>query len=211
MATMERQHSNGERLEAPAALRNRQPIMEVLERHLPKAGTVLEIASGSGQHIVAFCRRYPHLAWQPSDPDPQARRSIAAWAEHEDLAIGTPLDIDTRDDHWPTEHLDDIVAVIAINMVHISPWASTVGLFRGAADRLAGGGLVYLYGPYQIDGAHTAPSNAAFDHSLKSRDPSWGVRDRDEVADVAREYGFRLIETVAMPNNNFSLIFRRDG
>jgi len=209
MATMERPQSNGDRLEAPAALRNRQPIMGVLGRHLPEAGTVLEIASGSGQHIVAFCRQFPHLTWQPSDPDPQARRSITAWSEHEDLAINAPLDIDTRDDRWPTDHLDDIVAVIAINMVHISPWDSTVGLFRGAANRLAGGGLVYLYGPYRIEGVHTAPSNAAFDQSLRNRDPSWGVRDRGDVAEVAGEYGFRLIETVAMPNNNFSLIFRR--
>jgi len=211
VATMDQWRSKDDRLDAPSAVRNRQPIMDVLGRHLPEAGTVLEIASVSGQHIVAFSRQYPHLTWQPSDPDPQARRSIAAWAEHEGLAIGVPLDIDTREDRWPTEHLDDIVAVIAINMVHVSPWDSTVGLFRGAADRLPEGGLIYLYGPYRIDGAHTAPSNAAFDQSLRNRDPSWGVRDRNDVADVAGQYGFQLSETVAMPNNNFSLIFRRAG
>lgn len=189
--------------EAPAAHRNREPIREVLARVLPSTGRVLEIASGSGEHALWFARAFPALAWQPSDPDPAARSSIAAWRAEAGLAnLAEPIALDVCAP-WPVEHAD---AVVCINMIHIAPWEATVALFAGAARVLPAGGLLYLYGPYRFDG-QTAPSNEDFDRSLRSRDPRWGVRDVTELVRVAGE--FVLADTVAMPANNHSLIFRR--
>lgn len=185
---------------APATERNREPIREVLARVLPPTGTVLEIASGSGEHAVAFARAFPHLTWQPSDPDPAALASIAAWREETALAnLATPLPLDVCGT-WPPI---DAAAIVCINMVHISPWESSIALFAGARDVP----LLFLYGPYRFSGK-TAPSNEEFDRSLRARDPRWGVRDVDDLSALAEKAGFALVETVAMPANNHCLVFR---
>jgi len=195
------------RLHSAAAERNRGPILEVLERHLPASGTVLELASGSGQHGAHFARHLPQLRRQPSDPDPRCRASIEAWCADAGPAIVLPpLALDARELPWPVAEL---AAVVAINLIHISPWPVTEALFSGAADRIGPAGVVYLYGPYRIDGRHTAPSNADFDAALRERDPDWGVRERDEVLAVAHRHGFELSAQVAMPANNLSLVLRR--
>lgn len=192
---------------APATARNREPIAEVLARVLPATGLVLEVASGTGEHAVWFAERFPGLTWLPSDPDPAAQRSIAAWVGHAGLAnVQPPVVLDAMATDWPVEAAD---AVLCINMIHISPWAATEGLMAGAARLLPAGGPLYLYGPYRRDGAHTAPSNEAFDESLRSRDPEWGIRDLEAVVGAAEAAGFAFEETVAMPANNFSVILRR--
>lgn len=192
---------------APAATRNRQPILDVLRPALPPEGLILELASGTGEHVAFFARVLPHLQWQPSDPDEQARRSIDAWAaEGETPNIRPAIALDVRQDDWPVDHAD---AILCINMIHISPWEATVGLMRGAGRLLRPGGLLYLYGPYRRDGAHTAPSNAAFDADLRARDPSWGVRDLEQVAAEAETNGLLLDRIVSMPANNLSLLFVR--
>jgi hypothetical protein len=194
-------------LTAPAVARNRDPILAVLRDVLP-AGFVLEIASGSGEHAVHFAAALPHLVWQPSDPDAQARLSIAGHAARTNLPnLLPPLDLDAAAADWPVTRAD---AVVSINMIHIAPWASTEGLMAGAARLLAAGRPLYLYGPYREHGQHTAPSNADFDASLRSRNPAWGVRDLDEVAALAARHGLTLERTVAMPANNLSVIFRRN-
>jgi len=192
--------------QAPAAERNREPIREVLERVLPASGTVLEIASGSGQHAIAFARAFPAVTWQPTDPSPDALASIAAWRAEAGLTnLCAPCELDvTRP--WPIEHAD---AIVCINMIHIAPWEAALGLFSGAATVLASGAPLYLYGPYRFGDQFTAPSNADFDRSLRTRDPRWGVRDVRDLEAAAREVGFELREVVAMPANNHSLVFRR--
>jgi len=191
---------------APAAARNREPILRVLERVFPDAGLVLEVASGSGEHIVYFADALPHLAWQPSDPDPEARDSIAAWrAEAGSSNILPPLVLDASSDTWPIDSAD---AVLCINMIHIAPFMACVGLMRGAARILPRGAALVTYGPYTVNGAHTAPSNAAFDEALRTSNPEWGVRDIDQVASAAAEHGIRLVERIAMPANNFTLVWR---
>ncbi|MEO8554259.1 MAG: DUF938 domain-containing protein [Kofleriaceae bacterium] len=184
---------------APATERNREPIREVLARVLPATGTVLELASGSGEHAVAFARAFPALTWQPSDADPAALASIEAWrAEAELPNLAAPIALDACG-AWPELAP---AAIVCINMVHISPWETSVALFEHArAD------VLYLYGPYRFGGA-TAPSNEAFDRSLRARDPRWGVRDVDDLVALAAANGLALVETVAMPANNHSLIFR---
>lgn len=199
--------SFGNALAAPAVARNRDPILGVLREVLPGAGTVLEIASGSGEHAVHFAAALPHLVWQPSDPDVLARGSIAAHAAAAGLAnLLPPLELDASERVWPVTRAD---AIVTINMIHISPWRSTQGLMAGAARLLAPGAPLYLYGPYRQHGQHTAPSNAAFDESLKARNPEWGVRNLDEVVALAAGHGLTLQRTVAMPANNLSVIFRR--
>jgi SAM-dependent methyltransferase len=194
------------RLYAPAALRNRDPIQAVLADVLPAAGTVLEVASGTGEHAAHLAQAFPRLRWQPSDPDPTARASIAAWGAALGLAnLAPPLALDAALPSWPIEQAD---AVLCINMIHISPWAATEGLVSGAARLLPPGGLLYLYGPYRRGGAHTADSNAEFDRSLRGRNPAWGVRDLEAVADLAAAHGFSPPEVTAMPANNLSVIFR---
>jgi SAM-dependent methyltransferase len=195
------------RQHAPSAERNREPILAVLERVLPATGTVLEIASGTGQHAVHFAAALPQLVWQPSDPDEAARASVAAWTAASGLAnVRAPLALDVRDASWGIASAD---AIVCINMIHISPWASAQALIGGAGRLLGSGGVLFLYGPYRRGGAHTAPSNAAFDEQLRHRDPAWGVRDLEDVAALADAAGFDHEETVAMPANNFSVVFRK--
>jgi SAM-dependent methyltransferase len=192
-------------LSSPSVARNRDPILAVLRRVLPQHGTVLEIASGSGEHAIYFAAALPHLIWQPSDADPGALRSIAA---HRDAArlpnLQPPVELDAAMPPWPVV---DAEAVVAINMLHISPWKAAVGLFTGASQVLRLGGVLYLYGPYREDGVHTSPSNAVFDESLRTRNPEWGVRDVRDVEKLARSKGLALMERVDMPANNLSLVF----
>ncbi|WP_321868866.1 DUF938 domain-containing protein [Burkholderia ubonensis] len=195
------------RLSAPAAERNRGPILDVLRRVLPARGDVLEIASGTGQHVVHFAAGLPALRWHPSDPDAQARRSIAAWIAQAGLSnVDAPRAFDVRDAAWPFAALD---AIVCINMIHIAPWACAEALFAGASRVLRPGGVLVLYGPYRREGRHTAPSNAAFDAQLRSRDPSWGVRDLETVVALGLDRGLDCIEVVEMPANNLSVVFRR--
>jgi SAM-dependent methyltransferase len=188
---------------APATARNREPIREVLARELPASGTVLEIASGTGEHAVAFARAFPALTWQPTDADPIALASITAHRAEAALPnLAEPLALDVRDT-WAIDAAD---AIVCINMVHISPWESALALFANAGKLLAPGALLFLYGPYSFAG-EMVPSNADFDRSLRARDPRWGVRDVRDLAAAATD--FTLRGTVAMPANNHSLIFRR--
>ena len=195
-------------LTAPAVARNRDPILAVLREVLAAPGTVLEIASGSGEHAVHFASALPHLVWQPTDPDAEARRSIAAHAARAQLPnLLPPLALDAAAAAWPVTQAD---AIVSINMIHIAPWSAAEGLMAGAARLLPPGSPLYLYGPFREHGRHTAPSNAAFDESLKARDPAWGVRDLDEVVALAGRHGLALSRTVAMPANNLSVVFRRN-
>ena len=197
----------GARRSAPAALRNREPIAEVLAQWLPERGLVLETASGSGEHAVYFAERFPDLEWQPSDLHPDALASIAAWLDESPLPnLRTPLIIDASSDDWPIDRAD---AVLSINMVHISPWESALGLLDGAARLLAPGAPLILYGPWLKDDVRTVESNIAFDADLKARDPRWGLRRVEDFAAAATERGFGLEATRAMPANNMMLLFRR--
>lgn len=199
--------SPDERLSAPSAARNRDPILAVLRRVLPESGLVLEIASGTGQHVVHFARALPKLDWQPTELDAQGRRSIAAWIASEGLAnVRAPLALDVRALPWPVPAAD---ALVCANLIHIAPWAVTEALFAGAALALREASPLVLYGPYALQGRHTAPSNAAFDRDLRERNPEWGVRDLDEVAAAALARGFALVEAVPMPANNFCVHFRK--
>ncbi len=194
---------------APSVERNRAPILTVLQRELRPDAHVLELASGSGEHAIYFARAMPGVSWQPSDPDPNARASIEAWREAEGLPnVLAPLDIDLAATTWskPRETYD---ALIAINVIHISPWEATLGLMAGAGRLLAPGGKLITYGAYKRGGEHTAPSNESFDQWLKARDPRFGVRDLEVVETAASEQGLLLRETLAMPANNFMLIFER--
>ena len=200
---------NAVRRRAPAAERNRDAILSVLARVLPRSGIVLEIASGTGQHAVHCAAALPDIVWQPSDPDADARDSIAAWRAHAGLAnLNTPLALDVLNDDWG---IGNVAAIVCINMIHIAPWEAAESLFRGAGARLAGGGVLFLYGPYRRNGAHTAPSNEAFDQQLRARDPRWGVRDMEAVAALGEKAGLTLVETVAMPANNFSVVFEKQA
>jgi SAM-dependent methyltransferase len=202
--------SRGARREAPSAARNRDAILAVLSRVLPKAGIVLEIASGTGQHAVHCAAALPGVTWQPSDPDAASRESIEAWREEAALAnLNAPIALDVRNEPWDVP--DSLDGIVCINMIHIAPWEAAEALFKGAGKRLARDGVLYLYGPYKRDGAHTAPSNAAFDAQLRATDARWGVRDLEAVTALGRRAGLSLQEVVPMPANNFSLVFRREG
>jgi len=193
--------------QAPAAARNRQPILDVLQARLPREGLVLEVASGTGEHIVHYAAARPELTFQPSDPDVDARASVDDWVRTLGLANVRPaLEIDVTARTWPVERAD---AVLCCNMIHIAPWEAAVGLVAGAARLLPPGGLFYLYGPYRQGGRHTAPSNEAFDADLKRRNPAWGVRDIEAVIDLTGAQGFSTPEIVEMPANNLSLLFNR--
>ena len=193
------------RLSSAAAERNKNPILEVLQRVLPASGLVLEIASGGGQHVVHFAKRLPALTWQPSDPDADACASIASWIAAEKLDnVRPPLQFDARDASWP---ISACAGIVCVNMIHIAPWTAAEGLFAGAQRLLPAAGVLYLYGPYRMHGSHTAPSNEAFDADLKARNPKWGLRDIDDVEALAARHGFGLVETLAMPANNLSVIF----
>jgi SAM-dependent methyltransferase len=193
---------------SPSTARNRDPILAVLKRRLPAAGLVLEIASGAGEHAAYFAAALPRLQWRPTDRDEDARASIAAWRKNAGLPnLLAPLPLDaSRPDSWPVDRAD---AVININMIHISPWAATEGLMVGAGRVLAPGGILFIYGPYFEAGVETAPSNLAFDESLRRRDPAWGVRRLEDVEALAARQSLELVERVAMPANNLSLVFRR--
>lgn len=193
-----------------AAERNKDPILGVLARVLPSRGLVLEVASGTGQHVMHFAAALPDLTWQASDPDAELRRSIALRiGEDSRTNVKSPIDLDVTRLPWPLPAAD---AVVAINMIHVAPWPATQALFEGAKALLARAGVLFLYGPYRRFGAHTSPSNAQFDADLRAQNPEWGLRDMEAVADIAADAGFVLAETVPMPANNFSLVFRRrDG
>ena len=192
-------------LHAAATERNREPILEVLRRTLPARGLVLEIASGTGQHVAFFACALPALRWQPSDVSTAHLDSIRAWSAAsggDNIAPALLLDVERQP--WPISHAD---AVVNINMIHIAPWSATEALFEGAARILAPRGVVFLYGPFKRDGQHTAESNQRFDERLRAEDPRWGVRDLADVERVAKAAGFRLAEVVPMPANNLSLVF----
>lgn len=194
---------------APSVARNKDAIAAVLARYLPSSGLVLEIASGSGEHAVHFASSFPALVFQPTDPSEEALASIAAWRQETALPnMRAPLALDVTAASWPIKHAD---AVTCINMIHIAPWEATLGLMAGAARIIPPGGILFLYGPYKRQGAHTAPSNAEFDASLRERDARWGVRDLEAVANAAGAAGFAAPLVEAMPANNLSLIFRRLG
>lgn len=196
-----------QRLSAPAAERNAAPILEVLQSVLPARGTVLEIASGTGQHAAYFAAALPDLLWQPSDADPRARASIAAWRAHTGLAnLLTPLELDVLSEPWPIAAAD---AIVCINMIHIAPWEAALALMQGAGTRLATSGVLVTYGPYRRGGTHTGPGNEAFDADLRMRNPAWGVRDMEAVETLAEAAGLVCEVRVAMPANNFSLVFRK--
>jgi hypothetical protein len=198
---MARQH-------APATLRNRAPIAEVLARELPASGTVLEIAAGTGEHAVFFAGSFPALAWQPTDPSDEALASIADYrAEYAGSNLAAPLRLDAADPvSWPVREAD---AIVCINMVHISPWEATLGLFAGAAQVLgASGGPVVLYGPYIEAGVETAPSNLDFDASLKARNPLWGLREAEALDALAAQHGMARSARYALPANNIILVYR---
>lgn len=212
------------RRHAPATLRNRDAICEILRAHLPHAGTVLEIASGSGEHIVHFASQLPHLQWQPTDCEPAALQSIAAWSADAQLRnILPPLLIDVAHPEWPVANAGSnsrvsdnsgphqkFDACVCINMVHISAWEATLGLFKGCAQTLVEQAPIILYGPYLEEGVETAASNLAFDDSLKARNPAWGLRHLDEVDRVASEHGFARISRHEMPANNLMLVYRTE-
>lgn len=198
----------GSKRSAPAAQRNREPVAEVLADWLPTSGTVLEIASGTGEHAVFFAELFPRLAWLPSDLHPDALDSIRAWREEAALNnVLQPLRLDAEaPESWPVDQAD---AVLSLNMVHISPWAAAVGLIAGAARVLAQGAPLILYGPWLTDSIDTAPSNLAFDADLKRRDPRWGLRRVEDFSAEAVVRGFEFVEMRSMPANNLMLLYRR--
>ena len=197
----------GARRSAPAALRNREPIADVLGEWLPPRGLVLEIASGTGEHAIYFAERFPQLDWQPSDIHADALRSIEAWRSAAELPnVRAALVVDAASSDWPISRAD---AVLSINMVHISPWASALGLISGSARLLPPGGPLILYGPWLKADIETAQSNRDFDDDLRQRDPEWGLRSVEDFAAAAAEKGFELTETRRMPANNLMLLLRR--
>jgi SAM-dependent methyltransferase len=192
---------------APAVARNREPLLRVLRDTLPPSAVVLEIASGTGEHAVWFSHALPAVTWQPTDQDPEALQSISAWRDMTGLSnVLPPLPLDAAADVWPVGRAD---AVVAINMVHIAPWSATQGLIAGAARVLSAGGVLFLYGPFREGGVHTGAGNAAFDADLRAQNPSWGIRDLDDITALARRHGFEPPEHIAMPANNLSVVFRR--
>lgn len=196
---------------ASATQRNRQAILEVLLKILPPQGNILEVASGTGEHGIFFAPRLSPRNWIPSEPNPLLRASISAWQDKFPAAnLHPPLDIDARNEKWSIEEQSiEIEAIVNINMIHISPWAACLGLMEGAGRILPSGGILYLYGPFKRGGKHTAPSNQAFDRSLKASNLEWGVRDITEVNEVAENQGLELAEIISMPANNFSVIWRK--
>jgi SAM-dependent methyltransferase len=199
-------HPEG-RLVSPSAERNKGPIADVLKRVLPSHGLVLEVSSGTGQHVVHFAREMPHLEWQPTERDEETLASIASWVAGEALPnVRAPLRLDVCEQPWP---ISEAQAVICLNMIHIAPWAAAEALIRGAESVLTPGGILFLYGPYRRNGAHTAPSNEAFDRQLRAQNPEWGVRDFEAVARYAESRGFEAPGVYEMPANNLSVVFRK--
>jgi SAM-dependent methyltransferase len=197
------------RIYYPHVTRNRDPILDVLRRVLPPDGLVLEIASGSGEHAAYFAEGLPSIRWQPTDLDPDVLASIAAHrAAAKAPNLLPPLWLDVSAETWPVERAD---AIVCCNMIHITPWSASEGLMVGVGRVLLPGGILYLYGPYKIGGRHIAPSNAVFDADLRRRNQHWGIRDLDEVTMLAARHDLMREETVQMPANNLSVIFRRKG
>ncbi|HSG34809.1 MAG TPA: DUF938 domain-containing protein [Sphingomonadaceae bacterium] len=195
------------RQEAPAVARNREPIALVLAEELPRTGLVLEIASGTGEHAVFFARRFGQLQWQPSDPNSEALASIEAWRSEAGLRnVLPPIELDASAPAWP---VDRAAALLCINMVHISPWTASEGLFAGAARLLEGGAPLMLYGPYLEDAVETAPSNVEFDLGLRRRNPAWGIRRIEDIDRLARANGLARTRRVEMPANNLLLVYRK--
>ena len=191
---------------APATLRNREAICAILQQELPDSGTVLEVASGSGEHAVFFAAAFPALIWQPSDPDPEACASIAAYAQEAALAnLQSPLALDASLPDWPVEEAS---AIVCINMIHISPREATQGLFAGAQRCLGSGSPLILYGPFLEAGVATALSNLDFDASLKARNSAWGIRNVDWIDELAESHGLARMARYAMPANNLTLVYR---
>lgn len=205
---LEDRATDAQRLFSPSAARNRDPILQMLQSILPPQGSMLEIASGTGEHVVHFARGLPCWRFQPTEFDETSRQSVRAWIAHEGLAnVAAPVALDARADTWDVEQSGPFDAMLSLNMIHIAPWAAAQGLFRGAGRVLKSGGLLLLYGPFQEDGVHNAPSNAAFDESLRARDPDWGVRDIRDLQSLAKENGLTLRQRQAMPANNQILTF----
>lgn len=197
---------------APATDRNREPILEVLLQVLPPTGTVLEVSSGTGEHAVFFAPRLAPRRWLPSDPNPVARASIAAWRSHQPAEnLEAAIALDARDPIWTIapDQQKLITAIVNINMVHIAPWSACLGLMSGARRLLPNGGVLYLYGPFKQGGRPMAPSNVAFDESLRAQNSGWGIRDLDEVIAIAQTHDLSLVKTYAMPANNLSVVLRR--
>lgn len=212
---------------APATERNKQPIFQVLQQVLPDSGTVLEIASGTGEHAVFFAPQFSPRPWIPSDPNPMARDSVNAWRQYQSVDnLCGAIALDVCAPVWPVEHpknsdnlpeslqnidlsIEPITAIVNINMIHISPWAACCGLMAGARRILPSNGILYLYGPFKQGGSHTADSNAAFDRSLQSQNPEWGVRDLRDVIDEAARNELSHCSTTDMPANNLSVVFKR--
>lgn len=212
VALEQRGTSADQRMFSPSAARNVGPIVAVLKQVLPAHGTVLEIGCGTGEHVVHFAEAMPKLTFQPSDPDSDARASTRSWIKFAGLSnVLPPLDVDVSAKAWGVERAAPFDAIVSLNMIHIAPWAASLGLFAGAGRLLRAGGLLVLYGPFMRNGAHNAPSNAAFDASLKARNPSWGVRDITDLEAVATSCELSLRETIDMPANNMSLVFCKSG
>ena len=199
--------TNDARADAPATHRNREPLRAELARVLPAEGLVLEVASGTGQHVCAFAAAFPSLLWQPTDPSDVARESIAAWTAHERVTnVLPPLRLDASSPEWPVTRAD---ALLCVNMAHISPWEATLGLLDGGVRVLTPGAPLVLYGPWHVGGRPTAPSNAAFDEDLRARDPAWGVRPLEALFAEAAARGYALARVEAMPANNLVIVLRR--
>lgn len=205
---LEDRASDAQRLFSPSAARNREPVLQTLQSILPPQGSMLEIASGTGEHVVHFAKALPGWRFQPTEFDEASRQSVRAWIGHEGLTnVAEPVALDARADIWGVEQSAPFDAILSLNMIHIAPWAAAQGLFRGAGRLLKPGGLLLLYGPFQENGVHNAPSNASFDESLRARDPDWGVRDIADLQRLANENGLTLSQRQAMPANNHILTF----
>ncbi|MCY4238682.1 MAG: DUF938 domain-containing protein [Rhodospirillaceae bacterium] len=195
------------RKQSPAAARNREPIAKVLLPLLANKASVLEIASGTGEHAVHMAAARPDIHWQPSDPDPNSRESIASWVANNGISnVALPLDLDVRQQPWP---VGPVHLVFCCNMIHITPWICTEALVAGANDILKPDGILFLYGPFSREGAHTALSNKAFDQSLRGRNPLWGVRDLEAVTELANASGLAFKDAIPMPANNFCVLYRK--
>ncbi len=196
-----------ERFASPSAARNAVPIADALAPVLPGAGLVLEVASGNGYHAAILAACFPDLSWQPSDPDPELRMMAAEVRETAQLSnLLPPLDLNAGESPWPISHAD---AILCCNMIHIAPWPAAAGLMRGASQILSSGSALILYGPFAVEGVHTAPSNAQFDHSLRARNPAWGVRDTVDVDQIAQSQGLEFECHIPMPANNMIRVYRR--
>lgn len=208
---LEQRKTRGARLFSPSAARNRTAILEAFLAHMPRAGTVLEIGSGTGEHAVYIAARLPEILWLPGDPDETSRASIADWITHTGLAnVRSPHALDVADSAWAAHAPHPVDCVVSINMIHIAPFAAAEGLIAGAGAVLDAGGKVFLYGPFSRNGEHTAQSNVEFDKSLKARNPDWGVRDLErDILPLAEKAGLSLETAIPMPANNFSVIFVR--